>query len=180
MTYPMLRDAPGTEVSTEEPSVPVAFRVSSRHLILASTVFKAAFTGRWREGTRTPEGYLVIEAEDWDAAAMLIAMNIVYGHLRQVDVDVSLEELAKLAVLVDYYGLHDALWLHTTIWIKKLQQSLPTAYNRELRLWMCIAWVFKDADIFKKVTAIAVQHHTSPLTTLGLPIPSTIISKSGP
>ena len=50
---------------TEEPTKSVTFRVSSRHLILASPVFKAQLTGGWKEGQPATNGEYQITAEGW-------------------------------------------------------------------------------------------------------------------
>jgi hypothetical protein len=82
----------------------VRMRVSSSHLILASSYFKRMLRGGWKEDcTLCAEGCLTIYVEDWDPDALLILMNIIHGHTRKVPRTVSLEMLAKLAVLVDYY-----------------------------------------------------------------------------
>ncbi|KXX77398.1 hypothetical protein MMYC01_206072 [Madurella mycetomatis] len=161
------------------PAVPVTFRVSSRHLILASPVFKAALTGGWKEGIKAQNGCLKIGAEGWDVDAMLIAMNIIHCRMNRVPFVLDLEMVAKLAVLVDYYQLHDAFYSHKMHWISALKNSFPRSLGRELMLWMCIAWVFDDGEIFTDATHIALQCHTGYLQTLGLPIPSTAIGMSG-
>lgn len=157
----------------------MTFRVSSRHLTLASPVFKAALTGGWKEGIKAQNDCLEIGAEDWDVDAMLIAMNIVHCRPSQVPLTLGLEKVAKLAVLVDYYQFHDAFYSHKRHWIPALEESIPQSFNKELMLWMCIAWVFDDGKIFTDSTRVAVQHHTGHLRSLELPIPSTIIGKSG-
>ncbi|KAK3370952.1 hypothetical protein B0T24DRAFT_531308, partial [Lasiosphaeria ovina] len=77
------------------------FLVSSRHLILASPVFKVMLTGGWKEGEKN-NGPLRGGAEDWDTEALMIVMNVLHNHYRQVLKKVSLEILAKIAVIINY------------------------------------------------------------------------------
>ncbi len=70
------------------------FRVSSRHLILASPVFKAALTGGWKEAD-TSNGELQMSVEDWDTEAMTAVLSAIHGHYRRVPTAVTLEMLAQ-------------------------------------------------------------------------------------
>jgi hypothetical protein len=92
---------------------------------------------------------------------------------------VSLELLAKIAVLVDYYGCYEAVEVFAELWLQELksQRQLPAHVSRELVLWLCVSWVFGDADTFTSVTSTALQQSQGPLPTLGLPIPERIIGK---
>jgi hypothetical protein len=86
----------------------VTFRLSSRHLALASPVFKSALTGGWKESVKT-EGELQISSQGWDVTALSIFLNAIHCQYRQVPRALELEMLAKVAVIVDYYAAHQAL-----------------------------------------------------------------------
>ena len=156
----------------------VTFRVSSRHLILASPVFKAALTGGWKEADAS-NGELQISAEDWDTKAMTVVLNAIHGHYRRVPTMVTLEMLAKIAIIVDYYAVHEAMQLLGPIWIDHLRKSLPTTAQskRDIASWICISWVFGDAGIFMHVTQVAIQHGDGDMTSLEFPIPSSVIGE---
>ncbi|RYP62552.1 hypothetical protein DL771_009682 [Monosporascus sp. 5C6A] len=88
----------------------VQFRLSSRHLVLASPFFKKALGGPWKEGhSVTSDGCRYIHTEEWDPNALLVLMQIIHGRNWGIPRSVSLEMLAKIAVLVDYYKCHEAL-----------------------------------------------------------------------
>jgi hypothetical protein len=160
-----------------EPSE-VELRVSSRHLILASPYFKAALSGPWREAVSiSADCSRCIYADDWDPEALLILMDIIHSRNRRVPRRVSLELLAKIAVLVDYYQCHEAVEVFAEIWLQKLKDDVPAKINRELVLWLCVSWVFSNAEVFASVTSIAVHQSLEPLPTLGLPIPGKIVGK---
>lgn len=151
-------------------------QVSSRHLILASTYFKLMFQNDWKE-TCSANGLFEIVMENWDSDAMLILMNIIHGHTRNVKRTVSLEILAKLAVLVDYFQCAEVVELFSQIWIIQLKKNLPTTYSRDLILWICISWVFRQPYEFKAATCTALTQSRGPIPTLGLPIPEIIVGK---
>ncbi|KAL2256006.1 hypothetical protein VTK26DRAFT_2357 [Humicola hyalothermophila] len=156
----------------------IQMRVSSKHLILASPYFKAALNGPWREAASvSADCCRYIHADDWDPQAFLILMQIIHGRNRQVPRLISLELLAKIAVLVDYYKCHEAVEAFAALWLQetKSKSQLPTQVSRELVLWLCISWVFGNADIFTSVTRTALQQSQGPLATFGLPIPERIV-----
>ncbi|KAI1413324.1 hypothetical protein F5Y13DRAFT_161098 [Hypoxylon sp. FL1857] len=152
-------------------SLPVKFRLSSRHLVLASKYFKSVLQGPWKEGTEIhSDNCRHIEARDWDENAMLILMQVIHGLNRKVPKLITLEMLAKIAVLVDYYRCHEAVALWSDIWIDKLKDSLPTTLDRDLILWILVTRVFEQEDLFKKATKIALPLCRGYLPTLDLPI----------
>ncbi len=162
---------------TSTPPSPVTFRLSSHHLTQASPVFKAALTGAWKEGSTAAGGCYEINVEDWDAEAMRVVLSLIHCRTKGIPRIVTLEMLTKVAVLVDYYQLHEAVHFYASLWIDTLRHSLPTAYGRDLILWICVSWVFKDASIFKAVTKLAVEQSPGKVATLQLPIPERVISR---
>jgi hypothetical protein len=152
-------------------------RLSSSHLRLASNYFKRMWNGPWKENSTGPD-HCSVEAEDWDPAALLIVMNIIHGHNRSVPRTVSLEMLAKVAMLVDYYECHERVELFSAIWIENLRHQLPKTYDRDLVLWLLVSWVFSQANIFKLISKIALMECRGPLQTLNLPIPATVVGKA--
>ncbi len=156
----------------------IRLRVSSRHLSLASPYFKVALNGPWREAASTStDGSHSIYADDWDSEAFLILMHIIHGRNRQVPRRVSLELLAKISVLIDYYECHEAVELFSELWLRELKSQLPAQPGRELTLWLCVSWILGAADIFASTTSIALRQSQGPLATLGLPIPERIVGK---
>ncbi|KAK0708456.1 hypothetical protein B0H67DRAFT_520923 [Lasiosphaeris hirsuta] len=160
----------------EEDDSSFDFLVSSRHLTLSSPVFKAALTGNWVEATVGEDGLRHLYTDDWDVQAMVIAMNVIHGHSRKVPQIVSLELLAKLSVVVDYYQLHDAFYLYACVWIDRLRAQLPDQYNRDLVLWICVSHVFQKTDILSSLTKTATARYTGETVT-GLPVPPKIFDE---
>ncbi|KAK6853753.1 hypothetical protein PG995_010565 [Apiospora arundinis] len=159
-----------SDASDTDDDVEVRMRLSSRHLILASAFFKKMLQGPWEESrTRT------LEASDWDAEALLILMNIIHGRNRAVPRSISLEMLAKISVLVDYYRCHEVVELFAACWILDLRPSLPKDYGRDFTLWLSISWVLSQEDLFKTLTQVAIRETARPLQTMNLPIPHHLV-----
>ncbi|KAK0619421.1 hypothetical protein B0T14DRAFT_432395, partial [Immersiella caudata] len=153
------------------------FLVSSRHLILASPMFKAMLTGGWKEGDKS-NGTAEVGAEDWDTEALVIVMNVLHSHYRQVPKKVSLEMLAKIAIIVDYYQIHEALQIIASLWINALKESLPDSPGRDVTLWILVSLVFGDATVFRQVTKIAILRSKKDITIPhNLPIPLAVIDQ---
>jgi hypothetical protein len=87
-------------------------------------------------------------------------MDIIHGRTRKVPEALSLEMLTKIAVLVDFYECLEVVEMWSKIWIEKLKSTVPGNYSMELMLWVCISWVFQQAEIFQKVIKVAMVQST--------------------
>ncbi|KAF2183283.1 hypothetical protein K469DRAFT_710815 [Zopfia rhizophila CBS 207.26] len=105
-------------------------------------------------------------------------MNVLHLRNRQDPRKVTLEMLAKIAVLIDYYECSEAVEIFSGMWIDELKNHtpIPRTYCRDLVLWICIAWVFRLPEQFRQVTAVAVKSKYS-ILTLELPAPWSIIGR---
>ena len=166
---------------TEEPTKSVTFRVSSRHLILASPVFKAQLTGGWKEGQPATNGEYQITAEGWEVDAMVIFLEALHCRYLKIPKTVTLELLAKIAAIVDYYATHEAMHLLYPLWMEHLRATTPLPKGpfalRELYSWICITWVFSDEPNFVTVVRTAVEHGRLIDLVGGLPIPGAVLGK---
>ncbi|KAH8625721.1 hypothetical protein IG631_19600 [Alternaria alternata] len=146
--------------------------------MLASPVFKRALNkDGFAESVRNEtDGFFHIQASDWDPEAFLIVLRILHGRNKQVPRKVSLDMLAKIAILEDYYTFGESLDVFTEMWVQELiKVSIPTVYCRDLVLWIWVAWLFDKDQQFKEATTVAIKQSTEALRTLDLPIP-TILS----
>ncbi|KAF2790571.1 hypothetical protein K505DRAFT_282387 [Melanomma pulvis-pyrius CBS 109.77] len=161
-----------SEGSTNEKEI--YYYVSSRHLRLASPKFESMLSSeKWTEGVPDEnDGLYHISAEDWDTEALLLLLNVLHLRNRQVPRSVSLEMLAKIAVLIDYYECAEAVELCSEAWVKHLRATspIPSEFCRDLVLWMCIAWVLRLPHEFTQTTAVAIRRADEEFPTLGLPI----------
>ncbi|KAH8730304.1 hypothetical protein GQ44DRAFT_701142 [Phaeosphaeriaceae sp. PMI808] len=164
----------GNLVERQDIDEEICYYVSSRHLTLASPKFERMLAGgRWKEGVRhETDGLYHIDAEDWDKEALLLLLEVLHHRNRRVPRRVSLEMLAKIAVLIDYYNCAEALEAFTEQWIEhlKVDSPVPSHFCRDLMLWMCIAWVLRLPHEFVQATTVAVRRDSDNLSTLGLPV----------
>lgn len=152
------------------------YHVSSRHLSLASPVFKHMLSGGWKEGTRDEaDQFYHLSAADWDPEAFLILMYIFHTRNRDVPRTIDLEMLAKMAVLIDYYECSEAVEVFSGTWVRELSEAVPTTCCREVILWLCVATVFRMPRVYRKATQVALRYSTEELPTFELPIRSTTI-----
>jgi hypothetical protein len=150
--------------------------------MLASAVFKRALKKKGFAESQPSEidGLYHVEACDWDAEAFLIVLRIIHHRNRQVDRKISLEMLAKIAVLVDYYEFGEELDMFKKLWIEELQKPdmfMPTTYSRDLILWVWVAYVFGLEELFSEGMVVTIMQSTGPMRTLGLPIPAGVSGK---
>ncbi|CAK7199308.1 hypothetical protein SEUCBS139899_001984 [Sporothrix eucalyptigena] len=117
------------------------------------------------------DGRIHIVLDGLDADATTTVLNIVHGRggKDRVPKTVSLEALARIAVVVDKLKLQDAVEIYADRWVDELyRKGVPSTKNsrRDLVLWIYIAYVFQREEIFREATKIAATQLTGPLPTL--------------
>ncbi|KAH7309642.1 hypothetical protein B0I35DRAFT_358936 [Stachybotrys elegans] len=165
----------GHEAHIDSPVV--RFRVSSRHLCLASEIFRSMIEGPFKEGIRNDEGRYTISAHDWDAKAFLVVLDIIHGHHRSIPKTVDLEMLGHIAMIVDYYKCHEIMELFVGPWVASARADLPFQFGNDCASWLFISYVFSMDDILETMKEMAFQECKGPIET-SLPIPDSLISKS--
>ncbi|ERS95688.1 hypothetical protein HMPREF1624_07763 [Sporothrix schenckii ATCC 58251] len=131
----------------------------------------------WRKQAATTtatdesDGRIHIVLDGLDADATTTVLNIVHGRggKDRVPKTVSLEALARIAVVVDKLKLQDAVEIYADRWVDELHsKSAPSSKDssRDLVFWIYVAYVFQRDRIFKEATKIAAAQLTGPLPTL--------------
>ncbi|KAF3052485.1 hypothetical protein E8E11_010869 [Didymella keratinophila] len=140
-----------------------------------SCEFKHVFgKGGWNE-SRAVDGRYRVVAEDWDEDALLTVLNIIHLRNKHVPGAISLEHLAMVGVIDDYYEFGEAIEMFTALWLQNIRrQCIPSEYCRELILWIWVPFVFDMPAGFEKATLAAVYFATEAVQVLGLPIPKTV------
>jgi hypothetical protein len=172
------------EKSTNDSTLPVEsgirFRVCAGNLMSASPTFNALLKkDGWMESCRNPEDMMFyLSAEDFDEGAFIIMMNIFHLRNRKVPRTITLEMLAEIAVIADYYNCDESIELFVDIWVADLESKtpVPATYCRDLVLWMWVSYAFKLSDIFKQTTSVAIKQCAGPFRDLGFPIPASYSS----
>lgn len=156
--------------------------VSSKHLMLASPVFKAMLQhSNFKEGdTLRSSGQVKVPLPDDDPAALKILLDIVHGRVRQVPRQVGLKTMTELSILIDKYQMLEVVEIYVEIWMTTLKTSVPIFFTADLLSWLSISWVFGLADIFKQISRIAMRGSTELFGAheSHLPIPQPVFGKS--
>lgn len=153
-------------------------KVSSKHLILASDIFKTKLRHFSRTTSLRPDGRIHLSvAQGFDARAAAIVLTAVHGKAFKTPKTVDLETLAQIAFFADKFQLVEAVSVYADRWISKLLSQLPETYNRKLILWIYISLVFSQAEAFEAATKVATVHSAGPIKSLGLPIGEGIIRR---
>jgi hypothetical protein len=98
--------------------------------------------GRKETVTFLQKGSVEITADSWDTEAFLFLLRIMYCQFMQIPRKMSLEMLAKVAVIADYYECKEVVQFFLDMWIEALDDEIPMAYCRPLVLWLWVAWFF--------------------------------------
>ncbi|KAJ6015255.1 hypothetical protein N7540_009846 [Penicillium herquei] len=153
-------------------------QVSAKHMILASPVFKNMLTGGWKESiTFAKKGSVEVDAESWNLEALLVVLRAIHGQHYNVPQKITLEMLAQVAVIADYYKCKEPLHILKDIWIRNLDEKIPKAFSRDLVLWLWISWFFQLPSQFKVSTSIAMSHSDGRIGSWGLPVSYQVIGK---
>lgn len=133
--------------------------VSSRHLSLASRVFKAMLQENFEEGEiLRRDGHVEIPLPEDTPSSFKILMNIVHAKNKAIPSNVDLPLLTEFAILVDKYRMPDAAGFISGIWISNLASKIPRTMSKEIMSWMAIGSVFRNMKEFNGVAWIAATH----------------------
>lgn len=156
-------------------------KVSSKHLALASRVFKNKLQFSNLRAARQSDGRVHLRlADGFHPAAVSIVINAIHGRGSKVPRNVDLETLAHIALFVDRFQLLDAVEVYADRWISNLERADPDTVGRDPIPWIYISHVFRHGDIFKEATKLATARSSGPIPTLGLPIKEKIIRTLSP
>lgn len=167
-----------TQMSESTDSREFRIQVSAKHMMFASSIFKKILTGGWKESeTYLKKGSVEVTADGWDLEALLIMIRAIHCQFSLIPKKVTLEMLAKIAAIADYYDCKDVLYTMTDIWFSSLDAKV-TAPSRDLVLWLWISWFFKSPTQFAEATSTFMTWSDGFVDIMGLPIPDQVIGKS--
>ncbi|KAJ5465264.1 uncharacterized protein N7458_000950, partial [Penicillium daleae] len=150
-------------------------QVSAKHLTLASPIFKNILTGGWKESvTLLQQGSMELTTSGWDLEALLLLLKIIHCQHDHIPRKLSLEMLAKIAVIADYYDCKKILRFFLDVWIGNLAE-VPEIYCRDLVLWLWVSWVFKLPRQFERASSISISQSKYRIRGLALPIPNHVL-----
>ena len=139
-------------------------QVSSKHLAMASPVFKAMLSHGFSEGEALQtQGTAEIPLPDDDPAAMAILLEIIHTRGQRVPRKVSLTLLALLAIGIDKYQLQDASKFYADVWLNFSEDGYDNLFNdigsdliSQLML-LTVSWIFRKPCLFNMVTANLIR-----------------------
>ncbi|KAJ5751345.1 hypothetical protein N7533_008373 [Penicillium manginii] len=175
-------DAPGDGIVEVQPCERMdegefRIQVSAKHMMFASSFFKRCLTGAWKESEAYQQkGLVEVTAEGWDSEALLIIIRAIHCQYSLIPKKVTLDMLAKIAAIADYYDCKDVLYIFTDIWFSSLDKNV-TASSQDLELWLWVSWFFKHPTQFKEASSTAMSWSEDLIDVRGLPIPNQIIGK---
>ncbi|KAL6233019.1 hypothetical protein BDW75DRAFT_232314 [Aspergillus navahoensis] len=176
-TYIRVPTKPESSDHDEETESHVQIQVSARHLALGSPVFDKMLHGNWKEGREFKEkGSIVLVVDSWDVDAFLVVLYILHSQLLKLPRRVSIEQLAKIAVIADYYDCQSVRFFGS-LWILCLPRKPPASPLdfRDIMLGLWISYYFRHALTFSAYSRAAIEQSDCFISPLGLPIPTTIV-----
>ena len=157
---------------------PFNIRVSAKHLVFASPVFKKLLMGNFKEGiTLLQNSSVEITAEDWSLGTLMTVLHAIHGQYHLMPEKLSLETMSEVAAITDYYDCKNVLHLIKKTWIKNLSDKMPETYCRSLVVWIWVSWYFQMPSEFKTATSVAMSLSDNRIDSFGLPIPQKAMGK---
>ncbi|KAL4904972.1 hypothetical protein BDW74DRAFT_153902 [Aspergillus multicolor] len=154
----------------------VHIQISARHIALASPVFDRMLYGNFKEAQEFKEkGSVVIDVDSWDVDALLVVLNIMHSRLLEIPRKVTVEKLAKITVIADYYDC-DSVRFFSSLWVPCLSRKPRTLKPREMTLGLWIAYFFRRSVTFNNYSCAIMEYSESVISSLGLPIPVPVIN----
>jgi hypothetical protein len=143
------------------PDTLIHMLVSSKHMMLASPVFKAMLqASTFKEGQKlSAAGKVEVPLPEDDPNAIEVALNIIHGRNKLVPRVLSLELLTSVSLLVDKYQMAEAVQCFSDTWISALIEDIPEVYpsktdSDNVLLWLQVSWVFENSEVFTKMTEL--------------------------
>ena len=141
-------------------------RVSSKHLMLASRVFKKMLQAGFQEGqTLLKDGHVELALYDDDPIALEIFLNTIHGRFRNVPESVDLKTLTQIAIFANKYDCAETFLLLMKTWCNALQATIPKTICEDLLRWMCINQIFGRSVEMVELTRIAISQSTMKVET---------------
>ncbi|OAG44697.1 hypothetical protein AYO21_01187 [Fonsecaea monophora] len=172
-------DRPSSEGSLIESPVPcgtqeIEAKVSSKHLSMASRVFRAMFDGKFQESVVPGCNQLSrVPLPEDDADAMMVLLGIIHGLNRSVPRTIDYALFFAIVVLIDKYELQEVTGVYTDLWFPSLWPHRDTS-TPHIADWIYICWVLKRPPEYNELTRKAIFACHSRFDDNGLPLPPAI------
>jgi hypothetical protein len=165
--------ASGDRTFATNKTVPdMRYLVSSALLKNVSKYFRNTFSDRFSETTlNLDDGRYHVVVEGFNPKAFEHVMNIIHVKSKRLPKKIDVEQLAHIAVLVDYYDMKDAVSFHAETWAKAVaKMKFPTTYCQNLVLRTFVARTFGDDESFQRGAQLITKTSKGPIQDLGIPM----------
>ncbi|KAF4430896.1 hypothetical protein FACUT_8774 [Fusarium acutatum] len=117
----------------------------------------------------------ILEASDygWDAVALSIIVNAIYGQYQYVPFHIDLELFVKIAVIADRMKCAESLHMAGRVWCANLDDHKAVSkLNRTTLMWLYVSWVFTLEKVPKSTERLFAMGYQGPETVQlnGLPL----------
>lgn len=160
--------APGTIVIRVQASLDAV----QRH----SAYFRELLQGQ--EPGATPAANQM-QITDCDPELFLLAMRAVHGK-SYLELPLGLDQLARLAFIVDRYKLHDVMRHYTDSQCIRVESILFTMGQInivDLEKWIFICWVLSKHQRLNTAVRVAIKTAIFPLSSLAVPLTEHLVGK---
>lgn len=167
----------GSSSAPEEPKA--RFRVSSKHLTLASGYFKGRLGAQWAEGKAlASQSTTELQLPDVAPAALKILLDIIHGRHRQVPQCVPFDQMVDLARLTDYLDCQEIVEPFGKTWVTALPPiASGSGVTAQTPGWILASLVFRQQGVFVLATRTAQRCGVDNFDAGDLPIPRHFIRK---
>lgn len=170
-------DGESKKEGTEGERGKLTARCSSDILRLVSPMLRKSLEGRWAESGPDSEGIRHVQLKEFDSVALQYVLNILHHRADLNPERLTVEKLAKMAVIVEYLGCHQAFVPTSRAWAAGYKGLPDTGFGRAVVLWLLVSTVFTMKPIFDSAASRAIEAGTGPLDTVGLPIAERVVSE---
>ncbi|KAI9163622.1 hypothetical protein HJFPF1_05243 [Paramyrothecium foliicola] len=147
---------------------------SSKHLCLASPVFRKMLTWPHRESNEKKAVH-EIRATGWHAREFIMVLDAIHGRHSLIPHGVTSRSIARIGAIADFYDCHESIECFVNSWIDARSSCHPSQYGEECMLWMLISWVFLRPTICGEMAGVAMAGCPEELQTMDLPLPLSLI-----
>ena len=150
----------------------IGFKVSSKHLTLTSPVFKALINSGMSESTRLSNtGTTDIQLPEDYSQCMEVLLYIIHGKSRRLPKEMTPQLLMEIALMVDKYGLHEAVQPFTGLWFKDFKRIIPKRkWCPAVSWWIALCLILDYWSSFTHLTGILLANSMKLWTPQRLPI----------
>ncbi|KAF5584300.1 hypothetical protein FPANT_7903 [Fusarium pseudoanthophilum] len=140
-------------------------RVKSMLLMAASKPFSAMLGPNWKGGhdMRQHGGSHEVLLPDDNATAMRIICSVIHFQNDKIPETLPASDVLAVALAADKYDCLNAIQLAQKAWLRELRLD-----SEDLMLLAAVAYLIRDAQAFRKITAaLVLNHHGSYLALSG-------------